>query len=382
MRSVVAPTVKRYVEQSVAPLVARIAELEARPVPKEVAGLSTAQINRDGCLILTLTDGTSKDLGRVEGRDGSDGHPGDRGEKGRDGKDADPNDIAATVMGSVGLRIDEALSNIPVPENGKDGAPGGPGKDGIDGKDGRDGKSITLEDVQPLIDGAVAKAVAAIHVPSDGRDGRDADPDEIAAFVKGAVEYAVSMLPKAKDGRDGIDGKDGVSTAGALIDRGGNLVLTLSDGTTRELGLVVGRDGKNGTDGKDGLPGKDGSAGLSIEDLSAEFDGERTLTLRFARGDVAKEFQFSMPIPIDRGVYRPEMAYVKGDGVSYGGSFWIAQKDIPKGKPDEGTGDWRLSTKRGRDGKDGLRGAKGEPGPKGKDGRDLTQLGSDGSKWS
>ena len=77
--------------------------------------------------------------------------------------------------------------------------------------------------------------------------------------------------------------------------------------------------------------GKDGLDGLSIEDLSAEFDGERTLTLRFARGEVVKAIPIVLPIPIDRGIYRPGNGYNKGDGVTCGGSFWVAQKDAPEG---------------------------------------------------
>lgn len=51
--------------------------------------------------------------------------------------------------------------------------------------------------------------------------------------------------PPGEKGDPGERGEDGVGIAGALIDRTGALVLTLSDGSTRELGQVVGRDGIN-----------------------------------------------------------------------------------------------------------------------------------------
>ena len=59
----------------------------------------------------------------------------------------------------------------------------------------------------------------------------------------------------------------------------------------------------------------------------------------------------TLPVPLDRGVYLESKVYQRGDGVTFGGSWWIAQKDAPEGKP--GTSpDWRLACKRGRDGAD------------------------------
>ena len=72
-----------------------------------------------------------------------------------------------------------------------------------------------------------------------------------------------------------------------MIDRDDNLVLTMTNGTIKHLGLVVGRDG---APGKDGECGKDGRDGLSIEDLSAEFDGERTLILRLLEATSSRKF--------------------------------------------------------------------------------------------
>jgi len=80
-----------------------------------------------------------------------------------------------------------------------------------------------------------------------------------------------------------------------------------------------------------------------------------------------------------KGVFVEGREYRTGDGVSLGGSFWIAQLDNPAGRP--GTSDaWRLAVKRGRDGKDGLPGKDGERGPEGPRGKDLTQIAFDGGK--
>ena len=79
---------------------------------------------------------------------------------------------------------------------------------------------------------------------------------------------------------------------------------------------------------------------------------ERTLLLRFARGDAVREFPVTMPIVLDRGVFREGATYVRGDACTFGGSLWIAQADT-SAKPDAPASGWRLAVKRGRDGKDG-----------------------------
>jgi len=58
-----------------------------------------------------------------------------------------------------------------------------------------------------------------------------------------------------------------------------------------------------------------------------------------------------VPLVIDRGVFRADGLYDKGDGVTFGGSFWIAQTETAA-RPGEGNTDWRLAVKKGRDGKD------------------------------
>ena len=304
-------------------------------------------------------------------------------EKPKDGKDAEPVDPAVVANLLVGL--------MPVPK---------------DGKDGVDGKGVTLEEIAPLVESAVASELAKIVIPEGPQgpqgeagisvtvddvlpalqemvqalppavDGKDADPAEVAALIiedvarlipipadgksisiedvlpviEEAIEKKVSALPKARDGTDGRDGKDGIGLAGALLGRSGDLVLTLSDGTANSLGVIV------GADGKDGLPGKDGMDGLGFDDLDVIHDGERSFTLRYQRGEIVKEQSFTVPAVLDRGVFKEgrERPYEKGDGVSFGGSFWISQKDAPEGKPGDGSAAWRLSVKKGRDGKDGV----------------------------
>jgi hypothetical protein len=99
--------------------------------------------------------------------------------------------------------------------------------------------------------------------------------------------------------------------------------------------------------------------------MEATYDGERTVALKFNRGDQVKEYSFKMPIVLDRGVFKEsrDQPYEKSDGVTFGGSFWIAQKDAPEGKPQDGSKDWRLAVKRGRNGADGIVKTLPAPGP-------------------
>ncbi len=191
-----------------------------------------------------------------------------------------------------------------------------------------DGKSVTVADVEPIIAGAVASAVASLPTPADGKSVTVADVEPVIAA---AVERAVAALPVAKDG---------VGLAGAMIDRTGGLVVTLSDGKLCELGRVE---------------GKNGEPGLGFDDMSIEQTGERQATLKFVRGEQVKTFDLTVPAVIDRGVFKEGQAYTPGDAVTFGGSLWIAQKDTGD-KPDGPDTGWRLAVKKGRDGRDLTRG--------------------------
>lgn len=222
--------------------------------------------------------------------------------------------------------LEKALADRPEPQAGKDGR---------DGRDGKDGASVTVDDVIPALQRHVDEYLASLPRPKDGKDGAD-----------------------GKDGKDGEDGQpgkkgaDGIGLAGALIDRDGNLVMTMTNGETKSLGLVAGKDGEDGKDGRDGF---------GFDDMTLDYDGERTFTFLFQRGGHIEERRFVVPVVLDRGVYRAETAYAKGDAVTYGGSVWIAQSDT-KAKPD-GSSDWRLAVKKGRDGKDGVMKAAGDRAP-------------------
>ncbi len=235
----------------------------------------------------------------------------------------------------------------------------------------KDGTSVTLDDVRPIIEEAVKMLPPA---PA----GQDVDMDEVNALVTRTLEE----WPKPKDGESvtieqvqpliakevetAVKAipvpKDGAGLADAVIDRDDNLILTMTDGRTKNMGRVVGKDAEQDAmlrtlreelnEAIKAIPvPKDGEDGLGFDDMSVDHDGERTIILRWARGDVTKEARIVMPVVLDRGVYSEGKSYERGDGVTWGGSFWIAQDDTAE-KPGEGKTAWRLGVRRGRDGKE------------------------------
>lgn len=174
--------------------------------------------------------------------------------------------------------------------------------------------------------------------------------DELATLVNLEVTQAVSQIEpiqgeKGDPGKDGENGKDGIGLAGALIDREGQLVVTLTNGEAKTLGPVIGKDGDPGRDGAD------------FTDAEIDWDGERTIVIRGKGAEIRK----TVPVPLDRGYYRDGMSAEKGDILTHNGSAWIALRET-KSKPCyENKEDWRLFARRGQDGKDGVMPVSSDP---------------------
>ena len=136
----------------------------------------------------------------------------------------------------------------------------------------------------------------------------------------------------------------------------------------RALARLPGPRGERGPPGEIGIKGErgpKGEAGRNASDLTflqqyVVEQVERTLktgkvmtpdggrTLRWILGDTVHEIKTA--IVLDAGVWKDGTTYVAGDGVTLGGSFFIAQTTTTAkpGKSDE----WRLAFKRGTDGRD------------------------------
>jgi hypothetical protein len=108
----------------------------------------------------------------------------------------------------------------------------------------------------------------------------------------------------------------------------------------------AGKDGINGSNGKDGVDG------LGFDDVNVEYDGDRTIEIKMARGERVKSWPIVLPFQKQQGVFVDGKSYVQGDVVTWGGSQWHCN-EATSNKPGEGSKDWTLVVKRGRDGKDG-----------------------------
>lgn len=155
--------------------------------------------------------------------------------------------------------------------------------------------------------------------------------DEIAALHR-AVESI--EIPEPIPGPAGRDGKDGVGIAEVKQNDDGELIVKMTTGETFNVGKVRGEDG------------------LGFDDMTVEHDGERSFTFVLTRGEREVRKEVTLPVVLDRGTWKEERTYQPGDGVTAGGSYWIAQTET-SARP-ETSKDWRLAVKRGRDGKDGI----------------------------
>lgn len=254
--------------------------------------------------------------------------------------------VAALVKGFVGKAVDalnsrmdaleQKLAAIPSQIDGPPGPAGEKGEKGDSGANGRDAEPISKAQLIEALNGM---------------------PEVLQAAI---VEFIKANPPAAgKDGADGRDGKDADPISDEQIARAVASHIALNPPAPGRDG----RDGMPGAKGADGVNGKDGRDGLDLRNFSAEVDPSgRTVMLTLSDGERTEHAHLTFPVVIDRGVFReagPESGgpYERGDGVTFGGSFWIAQKDAPEGKPGEpGANGWRLAVKRGRDGKEGAPG--------------------------
>lgn len=230
------------------------------------------------------------------------------------------------VAALVKAEVETAVAALPPPQ------------DGIDGKDGA---SVSREDVLTMVKSAVAEIPAA-------KDGVSVTVEDVAPLLESLVTKAVDGLPKPKDG---------VGLVGAFQDRDGNLILTLSDGTTKDVGSIAGKDVDMSV------------VQQRIEEEVARIprpkDGrDGTLeAAKFVRIDEdTYQWQFKDGTPVEgdpvivagiryEGVWREGESYKANRAVTFGGSVFISTKDTAS-KP-ETDDSWRLAVKRGRDGKNG-----------------------------
>lgn len=213
-----------------------------------------------------------------------------------------------------------------------------PGPKGEDGKDAPVVSAAELvaelvksEALAPLIDLMVADAVAKHFEANPVRDARDGERGP--------------QGEKGEAGERGADGKDGTGLADALIDRDGALVLTMTDGRAKTLGVVVGRDGADGKNGRDGI---------DFDKCVGHFDAERGYVLTLSAGDTSVEHV--LPYMRHGGFWSEGKGAKAGESWTHDGALWIAKRDNGSKPCLENREDWILAARKGRDGKDGRNG--------------------------
>ena len=115
----------------------------------------------------------------------------------------------------------------------------------------------TLEEFLASIRGADGVGILSLEINGNG--------ELIVSLTDGSSSNLGVVV--GKDGKDGADGQDGVGIRSSVINENGELVLVLTDGTVLNLGIVVGTDGQ------------DGANGTGIESASLNENGELILVL-------------------------------------------------------------------------------------------------------
>ena len=265
--------------------------------------VKTASFNSAGQLILTLSDGTTLNIGGglalkgadgANGKDGTNGSNGANGKDGRDGKDGKDGQNGKDGVSVAGVSVNDEGELIISFSDGKAANVGKVvGTSGLNGKDGLSAYEIAV------ITGATTAATEAewleslkgtagadgqtpyvgtngnwwigttdTGVTAGGRNGTDGATGKSAyeiAKENGCTLSEAEWLASLK-GADGQNGSNGKSAYEIAKEAGLTTAATEAEwleslkGATGAAGQD-GRDGKDGVNGKDGADGKDGIAG-------------------------------------------------------------------------------------------------------------------------
>lgn len=206
--------------------------------------VKTASFNSSGQLILTLSDGTTLNIGGgltskgadgANGKDGTNGSNGANGKDGRDGKDGQNGKDGISV---AGVSVNEDGELIISFSDGKATNVGKVvGTSGLNGKDGLSAYEIAV------ITGATTTATEAEWLESlKGAAGTDGQTPYVG--INGNWWIGTTDTGVTAGGRNGMDGAAGKSAYEIAKENG----CTLSE--TEWLASLKGADGQNGSNGK------------------------------------------------------------------------------------------------------------------------------------
>lgn len=271
---------------------------------------------------------------------------------------------AALELPDVATMVSEAVAAIPVP---------------------RDGKSVTVDDITPVLQELVSNAVAEIPAPKDGKDfdpamlkqaveeavseavaaipvpqdGKSVTTEDVQPMiqelvsasmpelpdVKSLVNEAIAALPAAEPGKEGENGRDALALEILpFIDEGKS--YPRGSYATHNGGLWRAYEKTHGMRGWECLV--DGVSGIDIQQSE-----QRNFTLTVSRTSGASETKsFDVPVMIYQGVFKSGQEYLPGDTVTWGGSLWHCDEQTQDKPGETGSKGWTLAAKRGRDGRD------------------------------
>ena len=184
---------------------------------------------------------------------GDKGDKGDAGQDGRDGKDGTNGKDGTTPMLKIGddsiwyVSYDGGQTWVSLGvkatgsdgkdgkdgTNGQDGEKGDKGDKGDAGKDGKDGVTPQLKIGDDNIwyvsyDGG--QSWTSLGVKATGEKGEKGDKGDTGTDGKNGAD--------GKDGTNGTNGQDGVGVSSVMVDKDGNIIVTLTDGSTHQAGSV------------------------------------------------------------------------------------------------------------------------------------------------
>ena len=199
---------------------------------KDGVGINTVNITEDGKLNITLTNGTTLNLGTIKGEKGDKGDTGVQGEKGEKG------------------------------DTGEQGIQGATGKDGANGQDGVGIANVTVSN-----EGALSVTLTNGTVLDlgniKGADGIGISKSEVNVSGELVLTYTDGTVKNLGNvvGANGADGQDGVGIKTVTLSSTGELMVTLSDNSVINLGNVKGEKGDKGDKGDAGVQGEKGEKG-------------------------------------------------------------------------------------------------------------------------
>lgn len=199
---------------------------------------------------------------------------------------------------------------------------------------------MNLEEIAKAVADAIREATAPLHAEIEAlksrpmpQDGKSVTLEDVAPMLK----ELVSALPVAKDGKDACDLE---------------ILPAIDTDKSYPRGAWAKHDGGlwRSFEQTHGLRGWECIV-EGVKGVSVAFDGERAVSLELETSTGTKAAcEAIFPSMIYRGIWR-EQSYAVGDCVTLGGSVWHCNEPTSARPGTEGAKGWQLAVKRGERGK-------------------------------